>query len=245
MFLTRKVNKVKLKFAGIIFQCILSTVQAQHPDHPITVVGSLKDTMWGGKLEANISLDTISNKTHLYGLGPLDHLSGEIMVVDGKSYKSTSDPDTPMLVEESYQLNAPFFVYGNVSQWDVHSLPDSIHDITSLERYLGKVAHVNQPFFFRMIGRVELATIHIVDLPEGTKVTSPNDAHQWQKDFVLQNSSIEIVGLFSTTHQGIITHHDSFLHMHLITKDKSAMGHVDKLLIKKGSIKLYLPSVIK
>jgi acetolactate decarboxylase len=50
---------------------------------------------------------------------------------------------------------------------------------------------------------------------------------------------VEVVGFFSTEHKGIFTHHDSFLHMHLISSDEKEMGHLDELEIE--SMKLYLP----
>jgi len=71
-------------------------------------------------------------------------------------------------------------------------------------------------------------------------VSSPAEAHQGQTNYYLNNEEVEIVGFFSTEHQGVFTHHDSFLHMHLITKDKSLMGHLDELELDK--VTLYLPA---
>ena len=76
-------------------------------------------------------------------------------------------------------------------------------------------------------------------MPEGTKVSSPDEAHQGQTNYNIANENAEIIGFFSTEHKGVFTHHDSFLHMHLITKDESKMGHLDELEI--GEMKLYLP----
>ncbi|MBT3819061.1 MAG: alpha-acetolactate decarboxylase, partial [Lentimicrobiaceae bacterium] len=39
----------------------------------------------------------------------------------------------------------------------------------------------------------------------------------------------------------VFTHHDSNVHMHLITTDRRKMGHLDKVLFGSGDIKLYLP----
>ena len=97
-----------------------------------------------------------------------------------------------------------------------------------------------RPFIFKLEGIIEKATIHIVNLPKGSKVSSPDDAHQGQINYHLQNEQVEIIGFFSTEHKAILTHHDTFLHMHLITKDKTKMGHLDEVLLKNG-IKLYLP----
>ena len=43
----------------------------------------MKNVMWKGELHGNLKLDTISNKTNLYGLGPVEYLAGEILIIDG------------------------------------------------------------------------------------------------------------------------------------------------------------------
>ena len=87
-----------------------------------------------GQLYGNINLDTIGNKINLYGLGPVEYLAGEILIIDGKSYKSTVVTDTTMKVEETYNIKAPFFGYANVAKWTEQTLPDSILTIQQLEQ---------------------------------------------------------------------------------------------------------------
>jgi len=43
----------------------------------IQVVGAMKNVMWKGELGGTISLDTIKDKNGLYGLGPVEYLTGE------------------------------------------------------------------------------------------------------------------------------------------------------------------------
>ena len=72
-----------------------------------------------------------------------------------------------------------------------------------------------------------------------------DEAHNGQKNYDLQNEQADIIGFFSTKHQAIFTHHDTFLHMHLITVDRKKMGHLDEVLFKKGTISLFLPEQLK
>lgn len=216
---------------------------AQQNINEVKIVGSMKNVMWKGQLYGNINLDTISNKQHLYGLGPVEYLAGELLVIDDKSYKSTVLTDTTMKVEETYQSKAPFFGYTNIEKWTVENLPDSVQTIQQLETYLDKITKSSKrPFMFKLTGTVETATIHIVNLPKGSKVSSPDEAHKGQTNFPLTNEQVEIVGFFSTAHKAIFTHHDTYLHMHLITTDRKKMGHLGHLLLKKGTQKLYLPT---
>jgi acetolactate decarboxylase len=217
------------------------TTKAQQTTNEVKIVGEMKNVMWKGQLYGNINLDTIANKTNLYGLGPVEHLSGEIIIIDGKSFKSTVTSDTTMKVEETYDIKAPFFGYANISKWTEQTLPDSIQTIQELETYLDQVTkNSTRPFMFKLTGTVEQATIHIVNLPKGSKVSSPDEAHKGQKNYELQNEQADIIGFFSTEHKAIFTHHDTFLHMHLMTTDKQKMGHLDKVLFKKGTMKLYV-----
>lgn len=82
-----------------------------------------------------------------------------------------------------------------------------------------------------------------MNLPKGSNVSSPDDAHKGQKNYHLQNEQTDIIGFFSTEHKTIFTHHDTFLHMHLITTDRQKMGHLDEVLFKKGTMTLYLPAL--
>lgn len=206
----------------------------------IKIVGAMKNVMWKGELGSSIDLDTISDKNGLYGLGPLSYLRGELLINNGKSYVSKVTSDSTMTVEKTFNTSAPFFVYGNVTEWNEIDLPAEIKKIQDLEKFIDdKTTDLKRPFTFKLIGQLSSAIIHIQNLPEGTKVSSPDEAHQGQTNYNIQNEDAEIIGFFSTEHKGVFTHHDSFLHMHLITKDESKMGHLDELEI--GEMQLYLP----
>lgn len=229
---------------GLSIICIHAQAQViQPPAHEVKIVGQMKNVMWKGQLYGNIHLDTIANKTHLYGLGPVEFLAGEVLIIDGKSYTSIVTGNTTMKVEETYDIKAPFFGYANIANWTELTIPDSIQTIQQLEAFLDKATEKShRPFMFKITGTVEQATIHIVNLAKGSKVSSPDDAHKGQVNYQVNNEESEIIGFFSTEHQAIFTHHDTFVHMHLMTKDGQKMGHLDKVLFKRGAIKLYVPT---
>ena len=202
----------------------------------------MKDVMWKGMLSGKIDLDTLSNTNHLYGLGPVEYLRGEILIMDGVAYTSTVIDSISMRVEETYKVKAPFFGYAHLPFWLEQNLPDSIQTLGDLQDYLDiHIDFLPRPFFFRLSGIAAQATIHLVNLPAGTVVHSPDEAHQGQVDYTLYDIPCDILGFFSTTHQGIFTHHDTFLHMHLITRDKKYMGHLDRVVFKPGTMRLFLP----
>lgn len=215
-----------------------SSPNETYPD--VKVVGAMKNVMWNGALGSSIDLDTISDKKGLYGLGPESFLTGELLINDGNSYLSKVTSDSTMSVQKTMDVSAPFFVYAHVTEWEESQLPESIKTMQDLENFIDeKTADFKRPFAFKLKGQVEKAIIHIVNLPEGTAVSSPDQAHQGQTNYSLKDENATIIGFFSTEHKAVFTHHDTFLHMHLITEDEKKMGHLDELEI--GNMKLYLP----
>lgn len=224
------------------FTVISCTSIAQHHSNEVTVKGAMKNVMWKGELDGIIDLDTLKQRKNLYGLGPVEYLAGEILILDGKSYKSTVVSATEMTVEETFKLKAPFFGYAHVKNWEEHPLPNSVRTIKDLELYVDQITkQASRPFMFRLTGTIDYAKIHVVNLPPGSKVSSPKEAHQGQVDYELTNEPSELLGFFSTEHKTIFTHHDTFLHMHLITQDRTKMGHLDEAIFKPEMMKLYLP----
>jgi acetolactate decarboxylase len=209
----------------------------------VKVTGAMMNVMHQGELYGTINLDTISNKEHLYGLGPVEYLKGELLIIDGKSYKSTAAANGSIKMEETFKAKAPFFVYANVDKWKEVSLPDSVQTIPQLENFLDQsTKNHSGPFAFRLTATLDKGELHIVNLPAGTAVHSSEDAHQHQLSLKLKKQSAELVGFFSTEHKGVFTHHDSFVHIHLITTDRKKMGHLENMMIKKGTAKLYIPA---
>ena len=236
---------------GLIALALIGCNAAQNETHSkgtdtngeVKVVSAMKNVMRKGQLEGSIRLDTISDKKGLYGIGPEAYLKGELLINDGVSYVSRVTTDSTMTVEKQYEVDAPFFVYGHVTEWNEMDLPTQIVNIQDLERFIDqKRSDFNKPFVFKLTGRVAKADIHIQNLPDGTKVSSPAEAHQGQVSYIIEDEEVEIVGFFSTQHQGIFTHHDTYLHMHLITADEQKMGHLDTL--EMAEMKLYLPKRI-
>lgn len=202
--------------------------------HEVIAVGAMKNVMWKGELEGIVNLDAISPKEGLYGLGPLAGLRGEIMINDGKVFVSTIDDKQNCIVEENSEASAPFFVYAHNTNWNENALPKEVRSVKAIEDYLISIkGNYDEPFVFKLIGEITSAKIHIQNLPEGTRVTNPKEAHQGQVDFDLGPQAVEIIGFFSTRHQRVFTHHDSFIHMHLLTDDEKYMGHLDDVVVKE------------
>jgi acetolactate decarboxylase len=195
--------------------------------------GAMKNVMKKGELFGTIHLDTISNKKHLYGIGPIEYLTGEITIFDSKSYVSRVNAD-------SYDVKAPFFVYANVENWTSIEVPKRVIDLTSLEEFLTSLPNSDKkPFAFKMEAEVAETDIHVVNLPKHIKtVSSHEEAHQGQVNYLLKDRKVNLIGFYSAHHHAIFTHHSSNLHIHLITEDEKDMGHVESISFK--NLKLWV-----
>lgn len=205
--------------------------------------GAMRNVMWKGELHATLKTDTLPDNRHLYGLGPVEGLKGEILILDGITYVSKIENDGSMKVIQEKQIGAPFFVYGRCNEWSRFQLTPSTVSLAALEKLLDSLSVTfTKPFLFRLTGHFPSAEIHVVNLPDGIKVTNPEMAHTNQRNFQLENQEAEIVGFFSKEHSGVFIHHDSFVHCHLITSDKQQMGHLETLVIDPGFATLWIAS---
>ncbi len=206
----------------------------------VRIVGAMKDAMWNGELSSKIDLDTISTKENLYGLGPVAQMRGEIIILEGKSYVSKVVSETEMEVNETFDVGAPFFVYSNVTDWKEVKVPAAVSDLKSLEMFIAEeMKDYDQPFAFKVSGEINKAMIHVQNLPPGSIVSSPEEAHIGQQSYRIDNKIVDMVGFYSKNQKGVFTHHDSNMHLHLITRDRQTMGHLDKISFK--DVVLYLP----
>lgn len=219
----------------------LSNANKVVDDHELTVIGAMRDVMWNGKLEGNFFWDTVMDKESIYGIGPLSFLKGEVLIWDGIPFVSSVHPkDTSVLVEQNDSVSSPFFVMAKVNNWQKVEIPSSISTIQQIDQFLlNSNFNTGNPFAFKLSGTVENAVYHIQNLPDGSRVSNPQQAHKGQVKYRLDQVEVDILGFFSQNHQGIFTHHDTYTHMHIISKDKKYMGHLDDLKIQ--NMNLFIP----
>ena len=235
-------------FSSLCLSMVFAVMQgsvslaAQTSPHQVSIVGQMKDVKWKGELQGKLALDSLPGGTALYGMVPLAFLRGEIMVYGGRYYVARVQPDSSMQVKEEAHIEAPFFGYAVVPAWKSLELPDTVHHLSQLQSWLGTLNfNRGEAFMFRMEGQVQEARIHVVNLPEGSQVRSPEDAHRGKVDYTLNQDIVSIIGFYSTRHRGVFTHHDSYLHLHLITAGKQKMGHVDGLRFDPKQMRIFLP----
>ena len=202
----------------------------------------MKNVMMNGDLSVHLDIDTL-NKLHLYGLGPVAELKGEIMILDGKVLTTTKDGNK--LINEKDKISkAALLVYSNVEKWKTVSLYLTINSYAELEKLVEITAKENGydtalPFAFKVNAVPAKATYHVIDWKKGVEHTMDNHK-QFAYAGEMINTPVTMLGFYSKHHQSIFTHHTTFMHVHLLDDKAKTVGHLDELQIK-GVFTINLP----
>ncbi len=221
-------------FSALLFaSCAKSTSTSS-----IKVVGEMRDVMWKGDLKGKIATDSLNNKK-TYGLGPIEFLKGEIVVFEGQTFVSKVIDSVSHQVTKIPSVRAPFFVYSTNSDLKVVELIPGNYSLKKIEEYIDSVyKHYDQPLLIRFDGLFDSITLHSMNLPDGNKVSSPDEAHQGLTQYDFKNISGSLIGFFSRNHKAVFTHHDSFFHAHFISNDRGVLGHIDETDFNSSKVTL-------
>lgn len=216
-------------FLLISLSALFITCNRPQQSSSIEVVGQMRDVMWKGDLTGKISTDSL-NHPHAYGLGPIEYLKGEVLLFEGQTFISKVIDSVAHQVNQVNSTNAPFFVYSKESMLNTISVAPSELSLQSTEELIDSIyADYDYPLLVRIDGVFQDLTVHSVNLPEGSLVSSPDQAHEGLTKYDYKNISGSIIGFFSRNHKAIFTHHDSYFHAHFISDDRSLMGHLDSV----------------
>ena len=74
-------------------------------------IGGMRDAIMMGKREATLDLRTLKGQPHLYGVGPIDGLTGEVTIADSRPSLARIGPERRVHVTENFEAGVPFFVW--------------------------------------------------------------------------------------------------------------------------------------
>lgn len=199
--------------------------------------------MMKGDLSGTIDLAGIAKMPHMYAVGALEGLQGEVTVLDSNATLVTVR-DGKQTISQSPKGKASVLVYAQVKQWKTIAIPNSTESLADLEPFVVEAArkdgiNVDRPFPFLVKGTVAEAKYHVLRHPGDAK--DPRELHdKAQVPFLLKAKAVELVGFYSDKHLGIFTC-QSNLHVHLRSVDGQESGHVDEIRLGEGMV-LCLPA---
>jgi acetolactate decarboxylase len=218
--------------------------EEQGPGYRLRFIGAQRETIMNGKLASAIDLLTLANTPHLYGLGPLEELRGEVTIIDSRPSLSRVNSAGAVEVEESYRGGAPFLVWAEVAAWRDLPIPADVRSYSELEAFVPRAAESigldpQNPLPFMLRGAQKHIEFHVLNRT-GNPPHNMEQHKKIQATFELENADVAIVGFHSTRHRGIFTPMDSTIHIHFQTPDNRTSGHIQMLQLATG-LMLSLP----
>lgn len=226
----------------LLLPLLLASCFDDQPKAPVVApyavkwVGTLRE-VHSGASHSRLALSTLAGLPHLYALGPLAGLRGEITILDSAPIISTVEGEA-ITINSSLEHQAALLVYAQVERWQELPIPEEVETLAALEAFLQRSARelgLVAPVPFLLKGSAAV-TFHV--LREGAPSEQGHAMNRLTRS--LESATIEVLGFYSEQHQGVFTHHDSRTHMHLATADRAQAGHLDALQLKPGAV-LSLP----
>lgn len=226
-------------------------------DGMVEFAGKQDSVFETGKADPIMSLNSLKGKKGLYAVGPVDGLDGEITIFDSKPY-ITKVRGADYDVDHSLKHGAIFLVWTEQTAWRDIAVPADIQGYIDLQNFVKSQAaasciDVNKPFPFLISGTADEIKWHInVDKTDGHAITKELFAKS-KAGYVAKGERVDIIGFYSERHLGVfISKHApaikpdngarNAVHMHLVSRDGKAAGHVDDLTLG-GNMVLRLPQM--
>lgn len=175
---------------------------------------------------------------HLYALGPLEGLRGEVSIFAGVPSIARIERET-VVTTESWSARACFLVWTQAPAWSERA-PDAMpagldgieREVVALAREAG--LDPDRPLPFRVRATALEARFHVLDKRDGLP-HNPERHEQAKVRRTLDHVAIELVGFFSRQHRGIFTPRESNVHVHLKTADGRISGHLEAIRLAPGA----------
>lgn len=252
-----------LVIAGFFVSVVAAAGIAAQREGVVEFDGAQKNFFKTGKADAVMSLTTLSGRKSLFAVGAVEGLDGEITIFDSKPC-ITKVRGSDFTVDNSLNHNAAFLVWTYQSSWQEIAIPASVKSYVDLQQFIkaeasGAGIDAGKPFIFLISGTVDEIKWHInVDRTEGKPITKELFARS-KELYTIRNEAVDIIGFYSELHHGqFISEYapgikpeikpeinpasgiKNAIHIHLISKDSKASGHVDDISAGKDMV-LRLP----
>jgi alpha-acetolactate decarboxylase len=198
--------------------------------------------------QARVRLADLLKTPHLFAVGALEGLKGEISVLDGQPTVTGVDkqflPKT--IAGDSSELQATMLIGAYINSWLESKIPSTLSDeelddfIQSQIEQLGRDPKV--PAMFRIIGRFKEVNMHVINgaCPVHARIRNVEIAElERPSEIHLKSIEGEVVGVFAMDAVGKLTHPATKSHKHLVFKDGESnailTGHVEALSVETGS----------
>lgn len=203
-------------------------------------LGRQHELMMNPDVPLALDLRTLAGRRHLYGLGPLAGMRGEVTIADGRPALARVAAERAIAVEATFEAGVPFFVWAEVPSWQRQRVPPEVRSFEDLERLVPKAAAAagldpDRPLPFLLLGSETAIEFHILNRAAGAG-DGMQEHRKLQETFEVEQVEATLVGFHSFQHRGVFTPRDSNIHVHFQTSDNTRSGHVQKLQLGSDAI---------
>ncbi len=231
-----------MKYLLIAFISI-SVISCQSPNKDsdsfkVEHKGALKNFMMKGDVSAKAALSDLKEIKHLYALGAIENLKGEIQIFDSEPFISSVGKNS-LKFDKTFTKKAALLVYASVENWESIPIPNNIKSYEQLESFVEKTAdekgiNTEEPFPFLLEGLMGSFDWHVINWKDRDTIHT-HKKHKTSGMYGTINSrDVEMLGFYSNKHHSIFTHHTTNMHIHVKTNGNGVAGHVDGLLLESG-----------
>jgi acetolactate decarboxylase len=194
--------------------------------------GAQRNVIQGGDLSAHVELSKLRKLRHLYAVGPLEGLVGEVTIIARRPYIAKV-VRKQLVVTEDWAVGACFLAYADVPSWRRFRLPKGVSNLGELEAALPRIARAAgidtlKPFPFLIEGQATSVVFHILnrtdDRPHDEERHEAIKVRYEQKD-----TWGRAIGFYSENHCGVFIPKGKRVHVHFVDDDAVASGHVDEI----------------
>jgi alpha-acetolactate decarboxylase len=223
-------------------EAIASRSTEHESNSAVHLIGEMRRMFTEHDIRPNVDLAKLTTNAHLYALGPLAGLKGEVTVMDGQVFVSKAVDTRPTVVLQP-KVKTVFLVYASVPAWRSIPLPSNVVTELDLATFLQSQLPANSRSAFQVHGTAVRARYHIQNY-HGKAKDLTHEAHDKAKVFFdLTNTPAELLGFFTNfeVDGGTFVHRGQTTHVHLISADRKHMGHLESIQLAPGAT-LLLPA---
>ena len=220
--------------------------QADNHSSDLIQYGSMHETIGAQDHRARVQLAELVEQTHLYAVGAVEGLQGEITILDSKAIVTATETGSQAQPQRPEDTRATLLVGQAVPAWTSTTLsedvpPDKL-DTTLMNLATGRGLDTSQPFMFVLEGQFTHLRLHVINgaCPVHARMRKLPISEE-QKPFELETERIQgtVVGIFAKNAVGNLTHPATSHHAHLIYTDpnsgKQVTGHLEVFGVEKGT----------
>ncbi|RLB65449.1 MAG: hypothetical protein DRH08_07985 [Deltaproteobacteria bacterium] len=229
-----------IQFTILIITLLVSAALAVPENYNVSWEGTLK-AVHHGDVSGRVPLKQFSGKKHLFAVGPVAEMDGEITVIDSNFY-ITRVRHEEIKTDNDLTASASFLVWAEVPSWKSPiMLGERADNQDHLEKIIETLASENgvdtsKPFPFMIDGKVKAVDYHILAPKKTSSATSDHRSNA--KTITVKDVSVKFIGFFSKNHGGIFTHMGSMAHLHILDNNGHS-GHVDALALDSKAMVLF------